>query len=69
MSRRLRVVPQVLAAVVVVGGIAFGAKTAAARKLDECQPCFNDFECEDCCLREYGLPGECFEAFQACLCG
>ena len=69
MRKRLTWLGQLVVALIVVGGLSFGARTAMAGNRDDCQPCYNDFECDDCCIREYGLPGTCFEAQQACLCG
>lgn len=69
MRRRVTWLSWIAAIVVVVGALAFGVRTAVADSADPCQPCFNQLECDDCCIREYGLPGTCFVAQQACLCG
>ena len=68
MRKRLMRFSQVLATLAVVGGLAFGVRTALAERRDPCQPCFSQEECEDCCFREYGTTGVCFLAQQACLC-
>lgn len=69
MRRKLKWFWQAAAALAVVGGLTFGTQTALAQtNTDPCQPCFSDFECDDCCWRVYGQLGECFELQQACLC-
>lgn len=69
MRRNLTWMWKTVAAVAVVAGLGFGAQTAMAGERDPCQPCFNEQECEECCDREYGLPGTCVISHQACLCG
>jgi len=56
-------------AVLVVGALAFGATQALANSpgSDDCQPCFSQFECNECCIKVLHFEGgDCWA--ENCLC-